>query len=473
MPHILVAETSDFELGPVTVRPGPRRLESDLQSAAVEPLVMQVLVMLSRRAGTVVSRRELFDACWGSAAVGDDSLNRIVAVLRKALRQVGGDSVLIKTVPAIGYVLQLSAGEPTLQQIGDSSVTERAVRAGRNSWRRGLPEPDHLCIEQLRSATRSDPDNAALWGMFGLLCRYAAEYAEASASATFVAECERAAERALELDDRQGEARVALATVAPLFGRWMNARTRLQTIIASDAECESAVHELAIVEMTTGRVGEAKRLMDRLIADDPLAACFAYKSVWQHWCVGDISGMDHAADRAIQLWPSHPAIWTARFWTLLHTGRARAALEMIDDPAVRPDMPAPMLQLLRAVAQAAASQDRVAIASAIEACTAAAGKGPALAVVALLALGLFDAVDQAFAVAYAYYARAGDSPVPVRHVSEEASINDQHRRVTQPLFTPAAAAMRSDPRFAGLCERIGLSSYWEKSGLQPDFLVPG
>lgn len=470
MPHDLFAETSDFELGPVTVRPGPRLLESDVQSAAVEPLVMQVLVMLSRRAGTVVSRRELFDACWGSTSVGDDSLNRIVAVLRKALRQVGGDGVEIKTVPAVGYVLRLSAGEMMPRQSGDGSLTEHAIRAGRNSWRRGLPEPDHLCIEQLRHAMRSDSRNAAGWGMLALLCRYAAEYAGPEASATYVAECERAAERALELADRQAAARVALATVAPLFGRWMHARTALQAIIASDPACASAIHELAILEMTTGRVAEAKRLMDGLVAADPLAACFSYKSIWQHWCVGDIPGMDHTADRAIQLWPTHPAIWTARFWTLLHTGRARAALAMNDDPAVRPAMPAPMLQLLRVVALAAASHDRAAVERAIDACLTAAGKGPALAVVALLALGLFDAVDEVFTVAYAYYARAGHAPVPVRHVSEEASINDQHRRVTQPLFTPAAAAMRADDRFGGLCERIGLTAYWKASGLEPDFL---
>jgi DNA-binding winged helix-turn-helix (wHTH) protein len=470
MPHDLFAETSDFELGPVTVRPGSRLLESGVQSAAVEPLVMQVLVMLSRRAGTVVRRRELFDACWGSTAVGDDSLNRILTVLRKALRQVGGDAVQIKTVPAAGYVLRLSADETIARQSGERSPIERAVRAGRNSWRRGLPEPDHLCIEQLRHALRSASDDGAGWGMLALLCRYAAEYAGPEASATYVAECESAAERALELDDRQPAARVALATVAPLFGRWMHARSALQAIVASDPACESAIHELAILEMTTGRVAEAKRLMDGLVVADPLAACFAYKSVWQHWCIGDISGMDHAADRAIQLWPTHPAIWTARFWTLVHTGRGRAALAMTDDPAVRPAIPAPMLQLLRVVAQAAASHDRVAAERAIDACLKAAGRGPALAVVALLALGLFDAVDEAFTVAYAYYARAGDAPVPLRHVSEEASINDQHRRVTQPLFTPAAAAMREDDRFDGLCERIGLTAYWEASGLNPDYL---
>ena len=41
-------------------------------------------------------------------------------------------------------------------------------------------------------------------------------------------------------------------------------------------------------------------------------------------------------------------------------------------------------------------------------------------------------------------------------MQDEPSVNDQHRRVTQVLFTPAGAGMRSDPRFMEFCERIGL-----------------
>src|SRR5438270_13966085 len=105
----LVANTPDFELGPVLVRPAMRSLETSAASVGVEPLVMQLLVTLSRRAGQLVSREQVFDACWGRAAVGDDSLNRAVAVLRKALREVAEGAVQIETVPGSGYVLRLAA----------------------------------------------------------------------------------------------------------------------------------------------------------------------------------------------------------------------------------------------------------------------------------------------------------------------------------------------------------------------------
>jgi DNA-binding winged helix-turn-helix (wHTH) protein len=461
----------DFELGPVRVRPRARVLETAKIAVSVEPLVMQLLVTLSRRAGRLVSRRELFEICWGATAVGDDSLNRVIAMLRKALQQAAGDTVQIETTSGVGYVLRLTGSGHGIASPGGSKAAERAIEAGRNSWRLGLPEPDYLRIEQVRHATQSDPDNATAFGMLALLSRYAAEYADPASATDHLAECEAAARRALTLDRAQQEARVALATVAPLLGRWLNARTQLRAVIDVDPDCAPATHELAIIEMTTGRVREAKRLMDGLIAADPLAACFCYKSMWQHWAVGDLGGLDQIADRAMQLWPLHPAVWTARFWTLAHTGRAPAALAMVEDSAARPAIPGPMLGFLALVAGAAKSGASNQIDQAARASREAARRGPAQAVAALLALGLFERVDDAFEVAYAYYARAGEGQVPLRRSSGDASINDQHRRVTQPLFTPAAEGMRRDPRFASLCQRIGLRAYWDDSELEPDFAL--
>jgi hypothetical protein len=49
-------------------------------------------------------------------------------------------------------------------------------------------------------------------------------------------------------------------------------------------------------------------------------------------------------------------------------------------------------------------------------------------------------------------------------------IQDQRRRKTNMLFTPTAAAMRSDPRFMPLMEQMGLADYWDQRGILPDFL---
>jgi hypothetical protein len=52
-------------------------------------------------------------------------------------------------------------------------------------------------------------------------------------------------------------------------------------------------------------------------------------------------------------------------------------------------------------------------------------------------------------------------------------LNDYNRRMTQWLFTPPAAAMRTDPRFARLCEEFGLTAYWRARHVRPDYQVYG
>ena len=467
----LAANVPDFGLGPVFVRPAMRSLETLDASVSVEPLVMQLLVTLSRRAGQLVTRRQVFDACWGRAAVGDDSLNRAVAVLRKALREVAGSAVRIETVPASGYVLRLVAANVPGKLSASGGSIRDAIESGYDSWRLGWPQPDHLRLELLRKVTAEHPDSEDAWGMLALLCRQAAEYADPGEVEAFVAECQASARRALALNSVQGEATVALASIAPLYGRWREGRSALTQALDQVPGHVVVLHDLAILEMATGRVHAAKAIMDKLIAQDPLAACFCYKSIYQHWSVNDLVGLDRVADSSIQLWPTHPAIWSACFWTLAHTGRGHAAMAMLDD-ASRPNFAEPVTRLLRTAVTASLSQTESISDEAALACRVAAERGPAQAVAAIFGLGLLGRVDDLFDIANAYYLRAGSGPVPMRRSSGEPSINDQHRRVTQALFTPACAGMRAERgRFLELCECIGLAEYWGSTGLGPDFLL--
>jgi DNA-binding winged helix-turn-helix (wHTH) protein len=457
----------DFTIGPIHVRPAARAIESSKGSFVTEPLVMHLLVELSRKAGRVVTRREIFETCWGSAAVGDDSLNRIVAALRKTLSTADGNIVRLETVPGAGYALRLAAD----RAVARPEEAGEAVQEGLDSVRAGIPQPDHLRLELLRRAVVLEPDNAGAWGMRALLCRYAAEYGEALEVAEFVTECQSSARAALRLDPKQPYALVALATIAPIFGRWLEARSALSQVLEISPGEFVAEHELVICDMSTGRVAAAVSRTNTLIAADPLAACMIYKGIYQRWSAGDLLGMDQLGERGIHLWPTHAAIWTARLWTLAFTGRIEAAAAMLDEDAVRPEVPAPSLQLLKSVVAAVRGGRPEELDRAAQAARSAAASGPARAIVAMFALGLLGRVDDGFAVAEAYYLRQGPGPVPVRRTPGEPMINDLHRRVTQILFTPACAGMRADPRFVSLCERAGLTAYWEQTGLTPDFLA--
>jgi DNA-binding winged helix-turn-helix (wHTH) protein len=471
--RLLGDTTADFDLGPISVRPAMRSLETPAASVSVEPLVMRLLVTLSRRAGQLVSRDQVFDACWGRAAVGDDSLNRAVAVLRKALREIAGGAVRIETVPGSGYTLRLVAASGMHEQLSDNGDLIRdAIESGFDSWRLGSPEPDHLRLELLRQVTAEHHESHDAWGMLALLCRQAAEYADPREVGAYVAECQAAARRALELNTSQAEATVALASVTPLYGRWSQARVELTQVLDRVPGNAVALHDLAMLEMATGRVRAAKAIMDELIRRDPLAACLRYKSIYQHWSINDLARLDQVADSAIQLWPSHPAVWNARFWTLAYTGRGYASMAMLEE-TTRPHLLEPAMGLLRSSVTASLGDSGSLADEAARACSGAAVRGPTQAVAAMFGLGLLGRVDDLFEVAAAYYLRAGKGPVPMRRTTGEPSINDQHRRVTQVLFTPACAGMRDvRSRFLDLCARMGLTEYWESSGLAPDFLAP-
>jgi hypothetical protein len=44
------------------------------------------------------------------------------------------------------------------------------------------------------------------------------------------------------------------------------------------------------------------------------------------------------------------------------------------------------------------------------------------------------------------------------------------RANVQWLFTPPCASIRADPRFKEICDGIGLTEYWRRRGVKPDYM---
>ena len=76
----------------------------------LEPKVMEVLLVLARYSGHVVSRAELLDTVWAGTVVTEDTLSRCIYQLREQLRTIAGSSGApdynaIETLPKRGYRL--------------------------------------------------------------------------------------------------------------------------------------------------------------------------------------------------------------------------------------------------------------------------------------------------------------------------------------------------------------------------------
>ena len=112
-----LAVRSDFEIGPLTVSPSRRLIRGPVGESHVEPLVMQVFLLLLDADGRVVTRNTLFDECWGGAMIGDASLNRAILGVRRIAAEVAPGLFEIETIPRTGYritgaILPLLQGAP-------------------------------------------------------------------------------------------------------------------------------------------------------------------------------------------------------------------------------------------------------------------------------------------------------------------------------------------------------------------------
>ncbi|MFN9969690.1 MAG: transcriptional regulator, partial [Phycisphaerae bacterium] len=83
----------------------------DGNETVLRPKTPELLRLMLRNPGRVVSRQEILDAVWPNLFVTDDSITQCVLEIRKAMRAGGTD--LLKTVPRRGYLLQADvAAEP-------------------------------------------------------------------------------------------------------------------------------------------------------------------------------------------------------------------------------------------------------------------------------------------------------------------------------------------------------------------------
>ena len=89
----------------------------------------------------------------------------------------------------------------------------------------------------------------------------------------------------------------------------------------------------------------------------------------------------------------------------------------------------------------------------------------------MMLLNLLGKIDEAFALAQAYYLERGPLLAAVEWRPGQPVVRGQRRRKTNMLFTPMSTTMQHDARFLPLMKDMGLADYWHRRGVRPDFLV--
>ena len=114
--QVRLASEAPLRVGQLTIDPPTRQVQNCERSETLEPRVMQVLVVLARACGRVVSRDELIDCCWEGRAVGEDAIHRVLGKLRHLASGLGQDSFAIETIRGVGYRLREGLSSDDRQQ---------------------------------------------------------------------------------------------------------------------------------------------------------------------------------------------------------------------------------------------------------------------------------------------------------------------------------------------------------------------
>jgi len=108
-----------FQIDNWTVEPALNRMHRDKEKVHFEPKVMDVLVYLAERPGSLVTRQELDEAIWPNMIVGYDALTSAIQKLRKAFDDNPRKPHVIETLSKKGY--RLIAAVEHLQEIDSTN----------------------------------------------------------------------------------------------------------------------------------------------------------------------------------------------------------------------------------------------------------------------------------------------------------------------------------------------------------------
>lgn len=499
-----LAGRDDFQAGPLHVSPVRRLVEGPAGRASVEPIVMKVFLLLLDAGGSVVTRDELFGHVWGGVYVGDDSLNRAIARVRKIAADTAPGLFEIETIPRTGYrltgaILPALGGPiennsfephpPALSRrllIGAGTGT--AVILGAGLWSIGRHDGDAVfdallnrgddvlrtdaqdlqTLKTFQQATVMRPDSARAWGLLAYARAVLRDVASPNQSAALIDAAQQAARKALAIDPREPNALTALALLQEWLDGWQPFDNRLRQVLAIDPRNSLALSALVALTQAAGLTRESWGLNERVLRLNPMSPVPVYRKAFKLWIMGRAEESVKVIDRASELWPVHPGVWSARLIILAFTGRTEAGLKMLDDnPKIMGNFAA--FGMWRASLIALRERSPETIAAATKVNLAVARQAPGLAAHAAMVLAALGDADAAFEVVDGFLLSRGPILVSTNTASTRGMLGNRSWKWTQWLFTPPAGSLRADRRFAPLCDAIGLTEYWRRRQVRPDY----
>lgn len=508
---IRLADVGPFRLGELRVQPATRQLFRGNSSEVLEPRVMQVLVALAQANGAVISRDELIERCWDGVIVGENAIQRTISRLRQVAATLGKGCFQLETITKVGYRIVSPAGANEAGQPAEAhAIPLEATAQPSQTWSRRLfvagsaattaiaaaslylklkPEPERIsnsdaqalydkgvairesggpeeseqAIAYFRQATRLAPDMAKAWGGLAYGYANAAYFATPEDWPNAAARCRSAAQRALQLDPQDPDARTALIFLGPLYRGWGRNEVILRQVLRAAPDHRRANGLMAQTLSEVGRWRDAIPFYRKITGPNDFIAPARFGLIHALWNAGRLDEAEDALNAATARWPKHGSLWEARVKFLAFTGRPQQALALIADKSGRPPSDEIWPEGMVAIVKASQSTDKRERRRVAEMVKERIRRDLGDAESAMEYMPTLGALDEAFEYADGFY--LGKGP----WAKAAVPLNRFEGWVTAPLFGVLTAPMRADPRFGPLMQAIGLEDYWRQSRSRPDY----
>ena len=501
--RVTLAREGSFTVGRLMVHPPIRQIALEKKQQTVEPRVMQVLVVLARALGEVVSKDELIQCCWDGRIVGEDAINRVISRLRHIAEDIGGGSFHVDTIRGVGYRLVEGEPNPTTAPGNRNKWTEPRSAMSRRSlllgsaigavaavagaaawlWPRKPHKPAPLALQyyqqglntrgqnsqelaergvaMFREATRIDPEYAEAWGALAWSYRELAENGARPDPNSLRALARSAAARALELDPDNADAQAALLLLRPYYRNWRSIESGCRRLLAQHPGHSDLEYCLAENLANVGRCREAADYFGAVAKHErfwPLPHVY-----WSHALIssGRFEEAEDVLDEGAKRFPQHADYWMTKARFLAAAGRPQEALRFAANPANLPaalSMHLPEVQAEIALSRALAEKSEASRGAAVRIFTDMARQYPNRTGFVALALCSLNELDLVFSMFDGYF--FGEGPW---------AAGRSNRLVTWRLFGANGKALRRDPRFGVLLNRTGLEDYWQETDTVPDY----
>jgi DNA-binding winged helix-turn-helix (wHTH) protein/lipopolysaccharide biosynthesis regulator YciM len=297
-----------YEFGEFALEVPERRLLQAGQSVPVTPKAYDLLVVLVRNAGNLVTKRQLLEQVWPESFVEEGILAVHVSSLRKILGHDDGSRRYIETVARSGYRF---IGTVTARCEGPQKPArpERAYELfgiGRSHLLAASRFEVPKAVEAFRAAVELDPTYAEAYAGLALAhCAQAMTRLVPPAEA--YSDAKTAALRALAMDPACADANVALGEVLFLAEwNWNGAERSLRRALQTNPDHTEAYLLLGQLLEALGNLDQGLAVKQKALERNPDSPLVRLQISMSYWHQRKFDKAVEWANKALDVDPNHP-----------------------------------------------------------------------------------------------------------------------------------------------------------------------